>query len=202
MGTSEQRSRTKLLALLAGFVAVFGAASWLVTSRIALHDAPLTRVHPATFTPGPSPAPLVCSSTELALTGVLNECATTIPEQKLVCSVAGDTLDVLLRFAGNNQTFLLYIELKGTYTGPGTYDLPPWQFGLNTRDVPKVALLQSAIGTFWESVAGVVTVVGADGRSGNLSAILQASSAGLQASDGATVVPGPTLSVDGPWNCP
>ncbi|MGH9209034.1 MAG: hypothetical protein ACRD1G_21240 [Acidimicrobiales bacterium] len=97
---------------------------------------------------------------------------------------------------------LLYIELKGTYIVPGTYDLPPWQFGLGTNDVPKVALLQSSTGTFWESVAGVLTVTGGNGRSGNLSAILQASSASLQASDGGTVLPGPTLSVDGPWSCP
>lgn len=70
------------------------------------------------------------------------------------------------------------------------------------HDVPKVAVLQPATSTFWESVAGGVTVTGADGRSGNLSAILQASSASLQASTGNTVVPGPTLSVDGPWSCP
>jgi hypothetical protein len=108
VGTSDQPSRARLLALLAGFVAVFGAASWLVTSGIILHGAPPTHAHPATFTPGATPEPLVCPSTELALTGVLNECATTIPDQKLVCLVAADTLDALLRLAGNNQTFLLY----------------------------------------------------------------------------------------------
>lgn len=128
VGTSDQRSRTKLLALLAAFVAAFGVASRLVTSRIALHDAPLTRGHPATYTPAPTPTPLVCSSTELALTGVIDECATKIPEQKLACSAAGGTLDVLLRLAADNQTLLLYIELKGTYIVPGTYDLPPWRW--------------------------------------------------------------------------
>jgi hypothetical protein len=200
MDTSDQPSRTKLLAWLAGFVVAFGAVSWLVTSRIAL--APPTHRHPATFTPGPTPEPLVCASTELALTGVLNECVTAIPEQKLACSLVGDTLDAVLRLAGNNQAFLLYIELKGTYAGPDTYYLPGWQFGLGTNDVPKVGLLQSATGRLWESVAGVLTVTGGDGQSGTLSAILQASSASLQASDGTTVVPGPTLSVDGPWSCP
>jgi len=199
MGTSDQSSRSKLLAWLAGFVVVFGAVSWLVTSRIA--PAPPTHSHPATFTPGPTPEPVVCASTELALTGVLNECATEVPEEKRACSVAGDTLDAQVRLAGDNEAFLLYIELKGTYTGLDTYYLPGWGFGLGTNDVPKVGLLQSATGTLWESVAGVLTITG-DGRSGTLSAIFQASSASLQASDGTTVVPGPTLSIDGPWSCP
>ena len=199
MGTSDQPSRAKLLTWQAGFVVVFGAVSWLVTSRIA--PAPPAHSHPATFTPGPTPEPVVCAPTELALTGVLNECVTAIPEQKLACSVAGDTLDAVLRLAGN-EAFLLYIELKGTYAGPDTYYLPAWGFGLGTNDVPKVGLLELATGRLWESVAGLLTVTGRDGRSGTLSAILQASSASLHASDGTTVVPGPTLSVDGPWSCP
>jgi hypothetical protein len=91
-------------------VVVFGAVSWLVTSRIA--PAPPTHSHPATFTPGPTPEPPVCVSTELALTGVLNECATEVPEEKLACSVACDTLDAQVRLAGDNEAFLLYISLS------------------------------------------------------------------------------------------
>ncbi len=202
MSTSDQPSRSRLVAWLAGFVVVFGAVSWLVTSGNRPHDAPPTRSHPTTLTPGQTPTPLVCASTELALTGVLNECATAIPDKKLACSVVGKTLDVVIQFAGSNQAFLLYIELKGTYTGPDAYDLPQWQFELGTNDVPKVGVLESSTGTFWESVGGVLTVTGGDVRSGNLDAILQASSATLQASDGTTVAPGPTVSVDGPWSCP
>jgi hypothetical protein len=98
---------------------------------------------------------------------------------------------------------VLYIELNaGFYTGPGTYNLPPWQFALGKNDVPKVAVLQSTTGTFWESVNGALRVLAVDGRSGIVNAILQASSVGVQASNGQTVVPGPTLSVDGPWSCP
>lgn len=91
--------------------------------------------------------------------------------------------------------FLLYIEVKGTYTGPGLYHLPRWQFGLGTNDVPKVAVRQYTTGAFWQSVAGVLSVTVGDGRSGTVSAILQAST-------GTTAVPGPTLSVNGPWSCP
>jgi hypothetical protein len=98
---------------------------------------------------------------------------------------------------------VLYIEINaGFYTGPGKYSLAPWQFRLGTNDVPKAAVLQSSNGTFWESVAGIVNVTGGDGRSGNVNAILQASSVGVQASNGSTVLPGPTLSVIGPWSCP
>jgi hypothetical protein len=204
MRTSDPPSRSKVLARLAGFVVVFGAVSWFVTGGIGFHGAPATHSHPATFTPAPepTPTPLVCASNELALTGVINTCATAAPDKTSTCSVSGHVLDALLRLAGSQQVFVLYIEIKSFYTGPGIYYLPPWQFGLGTNDVPKVAILQSANGAFWESVAGEVTVTGGDGRSGNLSAILQASSASVLASNGNTVVPGPTLSVDGPWACP
>ncbi len=204
MGTSDQPSRSRVLAWLAGFVVVFGAASWFVTKEIGSHGAPPTRSHPATFTPIPTPTPLVCASNELALTGVFNTCAAAAPDKTSTCSVSvsGHVLDAVLRLADRHQVYLLYIEIKSFYTGPLTYFLPPWQYGLGTNDVPKVAVLQSSTGTFWESVAGVVNVTGDDGRSGNVNAILQASSVGVQASNGSTVVPGPTLSVVGSWACP
>jgi hypothetical protein len=195
MGTSDQPSRSKVLAGLAGFVVVFGAVSWFVTGGIGFHGAPPTHSHPATFTPEPTPTPLVCASNELALTGVFNECTTAVPD-KTSCSVHGEVFDALLRFVGSNQAFLLYIEVNGGYTYPGKYDLPPWPFGLGTKnDVPKVAVRQVTTGAFWQSFAGVLTVTGGDGRSGTVNAI-------LQTFNGTTVVPGPTLSVDGPWACP
>ncbi len=205
MGTSEQPNRPKLLLALAGFVVVFGAVSWLVTSGIHPHVTPPQPTHPVNITPRPTPTPLVCASNELALTGVINTCVTAAPDKTSTCSisVSGGVLDAVLRFAGGNQVIVLYIELNaGFYTGPGTYNLPPWQFALGKNDVPKVAVLQSTTGTFWESVNGAVRVLAVDGRSGIVNAILQASSVGVQASNGQTVVPGPTLSVDGPWACP
>jgi hypothetical protein len=205
MGTAGQPNRSKFLAWLAGLVVVFGAVSWLVTSGIHPHVTPPQPTHPANITPGPTPTPLVCASNELALTGVINTCVTAAPDKTSTCSisVSGGVLDAVLRFAGGNQVIVLYIELNaGFYTGPGTYNLPPWQFALGKNDVPKVAVLQSTTGTFWESVNGAVRVLAVDGRSGIVNAILQASSVGVQASNGQTVVPGPTLSVDGPWSCP
>jgi hypothetical protein len=203
MRTSGQPSRFRLVAWLAGFVVVFGAVSWVVTG--GLHVAPPTRSHPATFTPAPTPTPFACSSNEIGLTGVINTCVTVAPDKTSTCSVSvsSGVLAAVLRLVDSQHVFLLYIELNaGFYTGPGTYGLAPWQFQLGRNDVPKVALLQSTTGTFWESVGGGVDVTGSDGRSGSVNAILQASSVGLQASNGQTVPPGPTLSVVGPWSCP
>jgi len=205
IGMSGESNRPRALFWLAGFVVVFGGVSLFVTKVTGLHGAPPTHIHPATFTPAPTPTPLVCVSNELGLTGVINTCATSAPDKTSTCSVSvsGGVLSAVLRLASGDQVFLLYIELNaGFYTGPGTYSLPPWQFQLGRNDVPKVALLQSTTGTFWESVAGIVNVTGRDGRSGNVNAILQASSVGVQASNGQTVPPGPTLSVIGPWTCP
>lgn len=196
MGTSEPPSRSKLLLWLAAFVVVFAGVSWFVTGGIGPHAAPPTHSHPSTGAPGPTPTPVNCPSNELELVGVFNECATAAPDKTSTCSVTGDTLDAQLRLAGSNQAFLLYIEVKGTYGGPGTHDLPPWPHGLGTKDdVPKVAVSEYVTGAFWQSVAGVLTVTGSDGRSGTVSAI-------LQASNGTGVAPGPTLSLDGPWSCP
>jgi hypothetical protein len=205
MGKSGESTRPRVLFWLAGFVVVFGGLTLLVTKVSGLHDAPPTHTNPATFTPLPTPTPPVCASTELGLTGAINTCVTAAPDKTSTCtvSVIGGVLSAVLRLASGDQVYLLYIELNaGFYTGPGTYSLPPWQFRLGTNDVPKVAVLQSSTGTFWESVDGVVNVTGGDGRSGNVNAILQPSSVGVQASNGQTVLPGPTLSVNGPWSCP
>lgn len=194
MDTSDHPRRSRVLALLAGFVVVFGAVSWLVTSGIGFHGAPPTRSHPPTAPSGAPPTPWDCTSNELEVDGIYNECAMPIASDTSTCVVYGPMLDQVLRFAGDNQAFALEIQIDGTYAGPGTYDLPSWPHALGTQDgVPKVAMF--AIGVFWQSVAGVVTVTSADGRSGDVNAI-------LQTSNGTTVVPGPTLNVIGPWRCP
>ena len=109
------------------------------------------------------------------------------------CDVYGQMLDEVLRFAGDNQPFALEIQIDGTYAGPGKYELPPWPRPLGTApDVPKVAMF--AIGVFWQSVSGVLTVTGGDGRSGALNI-------SLQTSNGTTIVPGPTINVIGSWRC-
>jgi len=191
---SEQTGRHSVVIWLVAFVVIFGGVSWVVTGGVGRHNAPPTHSHPFTLTPGPTPAPLVCSASELALTGVFNQCATVVPDTTSMCSVTGDILNVKLRLTGSNQLFLLYIEVYGDYAGPGTYDLPTWQFGVGTNDVPKVGVSDYSTGALWQSVAGALTVTGSDGRSGTVSAI-------LQHANGNGVAPGPTLSLTGRWRC-
>ena len=193
MGTSDQPSRSKRFAWLAGFVVVVGAVSCLVTAGFAFHGAPPTHSHPATFPP-PGSTPVVdCPSHELKVVGIYDECATAARGNPSACGVYGHMLDETLRFSGDHQAFALEIQIDGTYAGPGTYDLPSWPYGLGTQDgVPKIAMF--AIGVFWQSVSGVVTVTGNDGRSGTVNAT-------LQTSNGTTVVPGPTITVIGQWSC-
>jgi hypothetical protein len=158
--------------------------------------APPTHSHPATFPP-PGSTPVVdCPSHELKVVGIYDECATAAPAKTSTCGVYGHMLDHVLRFTGNHQAFALEIQIDGTYDGPGTYNLPSVSpYGLGTQDgVPKVAMF--ATGVFWQSVAGVLIVTGADGRSGWMYAI-------LQTSNGSTVLPGSNpISVIGTWSCP
>jgi hypothetical protein len=127
MGISGQSSRPRALLLLAGLVVVFGGVSWFVTKGIGLHGAPPIHSYPATVMPGPTPTPLECPSTQLALVGAFNECAQTVHDATSTCSVSGHILEAVLRLGGSPDAFLLYIEVNGAFAGPGTsYALPPW----------------------------------------------------------------------------
>jgi hypothetical protein len=192
MGKSDQPSRYKLVAWLAGFVVVFGAVSWLITSGIAFRGAPPARSHPPTAPMGAPPTPWDCTSNQLEVDGIYNECATPASGKTSTCDVYGKMLDEVLRFTGDNQAFALEIQIDGTYDGPGTYDLPPSRPLSTSPDVPKVAMF--ATGVFWQSIDGVLTITGSDGRSGTVNAW-------LQTSNGTTIVLGPTINVIGPWNC-
>lgn len=197
MGISDQSSRSKLLIGLAGFVVVFAAVSWLVTGGVRFQDAPLPLTHSRSASvPPPGSTPVVdCPSNELKVAGIYDECATAATAKTSICDVHGQMLDQVLRFTGDNQAFALEIQIEGTYAGPGTYDLPSWPDPLGTEpSVPKVAMF--ATGVFWQSISGILTVTGGDGRSGWMVAT-------LQTSNGATVMPGgPTLDVSGRWRCP
>lgn len=128
-------------------------------------------------------------------------------------SVSGHPLDAVLRLSGGDPGAWLYIEINGAYAGPGSYDLPPWPGPLGSSDgEPKVAIQQDGTGAvwqyvnggpilrygtdeLWQSVAGVLTITGSDGRSGTLAAILQLS-VGHN-----TTVSSSTISAVGPWRC-
>ena len=117
---SGESHRPKAVFWLAGFVVVVAGLSLFVTKVTGLQDVPPTRSHPAAFTPAPTPAPLVCASNEIVLTGVINTCVTAAPDKISTCSVSirGHVLDAVLRLAGSQQVFLLYIEINaGFYCG-------------------------------------------------------------------------------------
>jgi hypothetical protein len=206
MGISGQSSRPGTLLWLAGLVVVFGGVSWFVTREMGVHGAPPIHSHPATITPGPTPTPLDCPSNQLALVGAFNECAQTVPDATSTCSVSGHILNAALRLGGSPDAFLLYIEVNGAFAGPGSsYALPPWPHPMGTPgDVPKVAVQQDGTSAFWQlvdgapvrrydtdalwqSVAGILTVTGSDGRSGTVSGILALSAGNNSTARGATL---------------
>lgn len=213
-GEGRGSDRRSVLLWLAGFIAVVGGVSWLLTG-IGRHGTPPAHSPPANVTPGPTPTPLDCPSDELALVGAFNECAKTVADVAATCSVSGHILEAVLRLTGTSpDAFFLYIEVNGAFAGPGaSYALPPWPHPLGTQgDVPKVAVQQDGTSAYWQlvggvpvqrydtdawwqSVASILTVTGSDGRSGTVSAVLERS-----AGNNATV-PGSTLSLNGPWRC-
>jgi hypothetical protein len=194
MGTSDQPSRSKLLLWLAGFVVVFGAVSWLVTGRAGTRVLPLAHNHPPpraspAFTPGlPTPTPLGCQSREIELTGAFNACTSIDRTSYIVCAVSPHAFNAVFKLLGGSHDFLLYLNIPNRYPEPGDYNL--------TNGGAEVDLREYATGAFWRSVSGVLATTSTDGRSGSVSAVLEASVGNN------SVVPGPTLSVIGPWSCP
>ena len=195
MGISDQPSRPKLLVALGGFVVVFGVVAWLVTGG-ANRAAPPSRSHPPLITPGPTPStfalgptsvPLGCMSSQIQLIGAFSACTSIDRTTYTVCDVSPHTFYVVFELLGTNHDFLLYLNIPVRYPEPGDYSL--------TNGGAEVDVREYATGGFWQSVSGVLTTTTSDGRSGTVSALLEA------AAGNNTVLPGATLRVDGPWSC-
>ena len=175
-----------MLLALAGFVIAVGGVSWVVTGGFNAHISSASQVAVV-------PKPPHCGR-DLEVVGAFSECAVAMPDQTTSCSLLNQDLEARLRFVGP-QVFGLDISI-GDSNGPGPYGLMPWPDGLNLPDgTPKVGLDEYSTDTLWQSVAGVLTVTGTHGNSGTVNAVLQASTATV-------AVPGPTISVVGPWRCP
>jgi hypothetical protein len=193
---TEGPSRTKFLGWLAAFVVLCGAASWLVTWRIGMHEGQSTPSRPQVVVAVPTPPD--CAVDELSVVGVFDECATKSTSLAATCTSTYQWIDYNLWFAGDRQDFGLEIEIYGDFIGPGKYDLRPWPHAMDTRDgVPKVQVDEYRMDTTWQSVSGVLTVTNSSGLSGTVSATLQASNVSAAPS-----VPPSTLTVSGPWSCP
>ncbi len=197
MGIPDQPGRPKLLVWLGGFVVVFGVVAWLVTGG-ANRVTPPSHGHPPTLTPGPTPmpstsalgptsVPLGCMVSQIQLVGAFSACTSIDRTSRAVCEVSPYTFNGVFKLLGRSHDFLLYLSIPARYPEPGDYSL--------ANGGAEVGVHEDATGGFWQSVSGVLTTTGLDGRSGTVSAVLEA------AASNDTVLPGATLRVDGPWSC-
>jgi hypothetical protein len=191
-------SRSKPLLALAAFVVALGVAALLITGGIG---GTRPTVHPIA---SPSPASViapVCPAQQIRLLGFINDCAGTLrraPTGRSApdgCRVSGRFLDAFILLQGRADEYLLYVEVDGSYVGPGDYSLPPWpQPSFHADDgVAKVAIRDYTTGDFWWSSFGVLTVSGNDGRSGLVTGDLEFA--------GGEPNPLPGLNISGAWNC-
>src|ERR1017187_2256479 len=151
------RRRTVVLWLL-GFVVVFGGVSWIVTGGIGRLGAP----HPATVTPGATPALEDCNSPHIQFVGVFNDCASIDRTSADNCAVAAHKFYAAFPLIGRSHRFVLYLSIPYMFAEPGDYFLAS---GGAEVDV------SNAMGAIWRSVSGVITTTGL--RSGTVNAILQ-----------------------------
>jgi hypothetical protein len=195
VGLSDQPRRPKLLVWLGGFVVVFGVVAWLVTGG-ADRVAPPSHGHPPTFTLksipstsalGPRSVPLGCMLSQIQLVGAFSACTSIDRTSRAVCEVSPHTFNVVFRLLGGGHDFLLYLKIPVRYPEPGDYSL--------TNGGAEVDVREYSTGGFWQSLSGVLTTTTSDGRSGTVSALLEA------AASNHAVLPGATMSVDGPWSC-
>jgi hypothetical protein len=130
------------------------------------------------------PPPPSCSTVQLELVGVFNDCAVSAASGTAsYCSVSGSTLRDVVHVQGKTHGYLLYLTVD-RYHGPGV-----------TYVGAGVLVRENVTGALWQSITGgIVRVIGADGRSGSVKAEL--------AYVGGDATP-PTigLNISGAWRC-
>ena len=189
------RSRSRAMLLLAVVVASVIGVSWLATggiSRLLTSPKPTAKPFVESL---PSLVSQGCSPTEFELSGAFNDCARVSRYESVRCQASSQVLGGQLLLTGRHNSFLLYIEIEGSYGGPGVYDLSPWAHGLGEKDVPKAAIREYTTGAFWQSVAGVLGVTGADGHSGFINAEL------TYVGGAGPTPPRTQVSLLGDWKC-
>lgn len=191
-------SRSKPLLALAAFVVALGAAALVITGGIG---GSRQTVDPIASPPPTKVIAPVCPAQQIRLLGFINDCAGTLrraPTGRSApdgCRVSGRFLDASILLQGGADAYLLYVEVDGSYVGPGDYSLPPWPHPSFHADdgVAKVAIRDYRTGDFWWSSFGVLTVSGNDGRSGLVTGDLEFA--------GGEPNPLPGLNISGAWNC-
>lgn len=125
-----------------------------------------------------TPAPLTCEPDQLALAGALDACAS-IDSATRSCDATAVGILALFSLTSSTRHYRLAINLTD-FVGERVYALD---------DITSTVVFRDDNGYEWRSVAGSLTVVDPEGRSGAINATLESSF---------SVVP---LSVVGRWSC-
>ena len=177
MGISGTPSAYRVLLALAAIVVAVGAVSLVVTG--AGRTAPTST---PSASPGPTLVPLDCAPGQLQLHGAYNECAS-IDTATSSCDDSLVGLDDIFRLTTTaHHHYELYVDIQPS-TGPGDYELTEGALQVDFYDGNRAE---------WSSVAGSLTVIAQDSRSGTVHAILEPWVGNTSAQ---------ALSVSGPWSC-
>jgi hypothetical protein len=190
-------SRYRTVLSLGSVVLVVGVASLVATGAFRRLPPP-PRTTPAVLATSspfpllpvpPFPTPPSCTTEQLEIVGVFNDCAGEASTKTSYCSVTANAFDLVVELYGSAghppHDYLLYLSIGQGYDGPGTY-----------ADTTVSAMLREyATGALWRSISGVVLKVsGAGGRSGFVTAA-------LAYVGGEPAPPAVGLNIAGAWHC-
>jgi hypothetical protein len=135
-----------ILIAVAAFGGVITTVTYLgVGPSVANHFSKPLVTKKATFS--------ACSSNQLIITGAIHDCVREF--SALSCPSGSFDQARVAQLHGNTGLYILYVEVNGSYHGPGTYTLAPWPHEmLGVGDcVPKVGLRKWVGGELWYSTS-------------------------------------------------
>jgi len=185
-------NRYRTLLSLGAVILVVGLASLIATGALRRAAPPPRAIPTVLATPSafpllpipPLPTPPLCTTDQLELVGVFNDCAGVAANGTAsYCSVSGSTLRDVLHLQGKTHGYLLYLTIVG-YHGSGV-----------TYVDTSVLVREYVTGALWQSMSGgIIRVTGIDGRSGSVKA-------DLAYVGGEPTPPTVGLNVSGGWRC-
>jgi hypothetical protein len=185
-------NRYRTLLSLGAVILVVGLASLIATGALRRAPPPPRAIPTVLATPSafpllpipPLPTPPLCTTDQLELVGVFNDCAGVAANGTAsYCSVSGSTLRDVLHLQGKTHGYLLYLTIVG-YHGSGV-----------TYVDTSVLVREYVTGALWQSMSGgIIRVTGVDGRSGSVKA-------DLAYVGGEPTPPTVGLNVSGGWRC-
>jgi hypothetical protein len=170
---SAKPSPLRVVLMLVVVVVAVGGVSLLATGA-----GRTTPVNHAVLPVARTPAPLSCEPDQLALAGPLNACAS-IDSATRSCDATAVGVLAIFNLTSSAHHYKLAINLTD-FVGQRLYALD---------ETTSTVAFRDDNGYEWRSVAGSLTVVSPEGRSGTINATLESSS---------SVIP---LRVVGRWSC-